>query len=79
MLRYIGDNMLNIYPLKSNKLFKTVVHIFSAIVCADNFDALSRLFLRANLEILESIKRSFFCQRKYTCVYLENSSIKTRK
>jgi hypothetical protein len=29
LLRCIGENMLNIYPFKSEKLFKAVVHIFS--------------------------------------------------
>jgi hypothetical protein len=60
LLRCIGDSMLNIYPFKSEKLFKTMVHILSSIICVENFDALPRLFLNMSLELLESIKSFSF-------------------
>jgi hypothetical protein len=44
LLRCIGDRTLNIYPFKSEKLFKMMVHIFSSIIYANNFDALPNCF-----------------------------------
>jgi hypothetical protein len=55
---------MNIYPLESEKLFNTVVHIFSTILCVDNFDPFSIFFLEVILELLKYIKILFFLPKK---------------